>query len=260
MGEKQSYFLAKKLPFFRFASLLVPVAFAISAGVGLVLINDAAKTFDASREPILHTVDLDLPPQALSELRDLALGRDGKRSRVGGDHYSAAVLPSQIVRKHAPTAYNLYWNGTLADQVSRYINVDRVSAIPKTTANMLIGYTRPGDHIGFHYDTYATNNGRMINVIVPIYSTPGSCSQFQAVLADGRVKNVMNTSLVFEGSTVFHQVTPQCENEQRFVWSLLFVVDEWQSHFWAGYLNFLFDLGYTGFRQTLYSRLVKAAA
>jgi hypothetical protein len=165
----------------------------------------------------------------------------------------------------------------MAEQVASIINNnvgggthDPINVFPlhKVAASILISYSNAGHHVGFHYDTYATANGKMNNAIVPVEASSNSCCTFQYVPATNTTTSgaalaadcadsletirledhPSGTTVVFEGSTVFHGVTDQCEGERIVVWSTMFVVDGYTSSVWAGYLNIIFDLAYNGFR------------
>lgn len=259
-------------------SVCIPIVAAlIAAGVGLNVIKTKAKEFDPSIVPVVEVKTLDIPPEVLGQLRAVSNNHPhkAKHSKLGGKHYSAGVFSSHFITDEAPAAYGYYWNGTMANQVGSVIGMSESELVPinKTTGNILISYSRVGDHIGFHYDSYATGNGRMINVIVHVHATPGSCSTFQYYQPGNNTQSTESletvrleehppgTAVVFEGTTLYHRVTPQCgPGEERLVWSTMFVVNEWQSTIWSGYLNLMFDFAYRGFRQTVYDRILRRKA
>lgn len=122
----------------------------------------------------------------------------------------------------------IQWYHTYArDVVSRAIGEDVVpTPLDLPTSACVLVYNKPGDRIGWHFDTNYYR-GRFFTVLIPI--TPDTTqTTFRYRDAYGEVRSLRlrrNTAVVFEGGRVFHEATPLGHGERRLVLSLQFTTD-----------------------------------
>lgn len=95
----------------------------------------------------------------------------------------------------------------------------------------LLSYTRPGDHIGWHYD-HNFYRGRHLTVLLPLVNQGRAAeglSHAQLVVRLGGTEHAVasppNTLIVFEGAKVRHKVLPIIEHERRIVLSMTYCTD-----------------------------------
>ncbi len=122
-------------------------------------------------------------------------------------------------------------------------------------AYALYFYTRPGDHIGWHYDTsyYA---GRRYTLLLGVIDESSCRLEYElhtrtkgAQPVSGAVQIPPGGLVFFDGDALRHRITPLGEGERRVSLTFEYVTDP-KMHFWWRFISNMKDaLGYFGFRQ-----------
>lgn len=94
-------------------------------------------------------------------------------------------------------------------------------------------YTRPGDHIGFHYDR-SYYRGRRYSVFVGLVEQSVHCRLVARVCTDHTGQEIREIRIplspgnvvLFNGDRLWHGVTPLWDGEERIVLALQYVTDQ----------------------------------
>jgi len=225
-----------------FISILI---LAVSFGVGSIF--NIAFT-NVERTPIgPYVLKSFVKKSVITELRNLANKRAPFRTFLGFEHFKAGTISLAIIKRRAPRVFK-YYTEDMADVISNAIGVDDLLSISRAAGCMLIFYDQPGNHVGWHYDS-DTFGGTMINVLSYVNITDDNCSHFEwkrnANSKPISIHLQPGQSIAYEGPTVLHRVTPQCEGK-RIVWNTIFVAGGYRPNIWHRWLNLLYDVGYNG--------------
>ena len=116
-------------------------------------------------------------------------------------------------------------------------------------------YTRPGDHIGWHYDTsyYA---GRRYTVLLGVLDESSCLLQYQLhtrakgmKMQSGAIKIAPGGLVFFDGDKLRHRITPLGVGERRISLTLEYVTDPAMRP-WGRFVSNMKDaIAYFGFRQ-----------
>ena len=127
-------------------------------------------------------------------------------------------------------------------------------------AYALYFYSRPGDHIGWHYDTsyYA---GRRYTLLFGAVDR-SSCrldyelhTREQGVpTQSGSIQIAPGGLVLFDGDKLRHRITPAGENEFRVSLTFEYVTDQGMSPWWRFVSNMKDSIAYFGFRQVFRRR------
>lgn len=127
-------------------------------------------------------------------------------------------------------------------------------------AYALYFYTRPGDHIGWHYDTsyYA---GRRYTLLLGVLDNSSCRLDYElhtrepgATVVPGSVQIPPGGLVFFDGDKLRHRVTPAGENEKRVSLTFEYVTDQRMSPLWRLISNFKDAVAYFGLRQVFRRR------
>jgi phosphatidylglycerophosphate synthase len=158
---------------------------------------------------------------------------------------------------HSPAL--LAWLGTLTG--------DRLQLSPADDphAYALYFYSRPGDHIGWHYDT-SYYSGRRYTLLLGVVDRstchldyelhtkePGRTTQ------SGSVQIAPGGLVLFDGDKLRHRITPIGANEFRVSLTFEYVTSQHMSPWWRFVSNMKDAVAYFGFRQ-VFSRLIRGRA
>ena len=122
-------------------------------------------------------------------------------------------------------------------------------------AYALYFYTRPGDHIGWHYDTsyYA---GRRYTVLLGVIDRSSCRLDYElhtrekgVAAVPGSVQIPPGGLVFFDGDELRHRITPLGEGEMRVSLTFEYVTDPRMHRGWRLISNMKDALGYFGFRQ-----------
>ena len=94
-------------------------------------------------------------------------------------------------------------------------------------------YTKPGDHIGFHYDT-SYYKGARYTVLIGLVEQSEHCRLVARVhkgkdvteISETRIPMEPGTMVVFNGDKLWHAVTPMGAMERRVILTLQYVTDQ----------------------------------
>ena len=144
------------------------------------------------------------------------------------------TVPQHVLVKDYPDVINFFKSKVLSSQISKIIgtSVEPTPLIDPLSCTVVV-YDRQGDTINWHYDNNIYN-GRLITVNICIHHGYNTCSVFEYKTAEGHIKTIklkQNEAIIFEGTKVFHRVSPTCDNEKRVVLSMLFTTDKFVSVF-----------------------------
>jgi hypothetical protein len=210
--------------------LMARTAPAIAEGArGLAFREVEAPPLDEAPGRVAVVPDL-LPPETFATLRRAALApaAETERSYVPA-HKQGGTLAQDRLREVAPEVIAFYRSDYLRGLVSRVAG-EPVQPTPEgdqSSCSVLV-YTRPGDHIGWHYD-YNFYRGRHFTVLLSVENRrEGEDRLSSAVLqarGDGEVREYPtppNTLVVFEGARTLHRVTRLAPGERRVLISMTF--------------------------------------
>jgi hypothetical protein len=131
-------------------------------------------------------------------------------------------------------------------------------------AYALYYYTRPGDHIGWHYDTsyYA---GRRYTVLLGILDQSSCRLDYElhtrepgATVIPGSVQIAPGGLVIFDGDCLRHRITPLGKDEKRVSLTLEYVTDVRMHPGWRLISNLKDAFGYFGLRQVFRRRRLPA--
>ncbi|HEV7138252.1 MAG TPA: hypothetical protein VGN43_16580 [Steroidobacteraceae bacterium] len=127
-------------------------------------------------------------------------------------------------------------------------------------AYALYFYTRPGDHIGWHYDT-SYYLGRRYTVLLGVIDESSSRLDYELhtrekgmSVVPGSIQIPPGGLVFFDGDTLRHRITPLAEGETRVSLTLEYVTDPRMHRGWRLISNMKDALGYFGFRQVFRRR------
>ncbi len=165
----------------------------------------------------------------------------GSVSRHGLD-----TLAPEVARLYAAPSL-IAWLGRLAGDALQ------VSPPNDPHAYALYYYTRPGDFIGWHYDTsyYA---GRRYTALLGLIDESSCELEYQLHTRErgrapiaGSVRIAPGGLVFFDGDRLRHRITPLGPGERRVTLTLEYVTDPHMHPFWRLVSHFKDALGYFGF-------------
>ncbi len=136
----------------------------------------------------------------------------------------------------------------------------QVSPADDPHAYALYFYTRPGDHIGWHYDTsyYA---GRRYTVLLGVLDQSSCRLDYElhtretaAHVVTGSVQIPPGGLVFFDGDELRHRISPLGENEKRVSLTFEYVTDQRMHPWWRLISNFKDAVAYFGLRQVFRRR------
>lgn len=223
----------------------------IAASISRVDIQDVARTYRRSG----HIVLLDgmfsggalaVFERELSRLRAEAHWRWVPRVRKGG------VVGYRILQRQARAMVALYQSHVFVSWLSRIVGRDLLLKSENDEhACSIYWYRRPGDHVRYHYDSCGCGDEGSFTALFGLIDQCSNHLEYQVKRAHGglatpkRVTIAPGSLLVFNGSTVFHRVTPLGMNEERAILSLSYTTqsrmsrrERWQENLKDGLVYF----------------------
>ena len=173
------------------------------------------------------------------------------------------------VNRLAPFLAELYRSPALIRWFERICGERlQVSPADDPHAYALYFYTRPGDHIGWHYDT-SYYNGRRYTVLLGVIDQSSCRLDYELHTREpevpdqpGSVQIPPGGLVFFDGDKLRHRITPLGENEVRVSLTFEYVTDPNMRAWWRFISNMKDAVAYFGFRQVfrqLISRRAKRA-
>jgi hypothetical protein len=166
-----------------------------------------------------------------------------------------APLIAEVYRSPALMA----WLGRLAGEPLQ------VSPADDAHAYALYFYTRPGDHIGWHYDTsyYA---GRRYTLLIGLIDESSCRLDYELHTREAGVKVVPGSVRIpagglvfFDGDKLRHRITPLAAGEKRVSLTFEYVTDPRMPIGWRVISNMKDAVAYFGFRQVFRARRRKSS-
>ena len=203
-----------------------------------------------------------LTPEATARLASAAaaLQSSVNRNYLPG-HKQGGSVGRHTIDVCAPFIAELYRSRALID-VLEGIAGERLQLSPPDDphAYALYFYTRPGDHIGWHYDTsyYA---GRRYTVLLGVIDQSSCRLDYElhtrekgVAVVPGSIQIPPGGLVFFDGDALRHRITPLREGERRVSLTLEYVTDARMRRGWRLISNLKDALGYFGFRQVFARR------
>ncbi|WP_244814014.1 2OG-Fe(II) oxygenase [Caballeronia sp. Lep1P3] len=171
-------------------------------------------------------------------------------------HKAGGSVSRHTLDKLAPFIADLYRSEALIKWLEA-ISGDKLQLSPEDDphAYALYFYTRPGDHIGWHYDT-SYYNGRRYTMLLGVVDDSSCRLDYELhtrtpnVPAEpGSVQYPPGALVFFDGDKLRHRVTPLGENEMRVSLTFEYVTNPDMRPFQRFISNMKDSIAYFGFRQ-----------
>lgn len=203
-----------------------------------------------------------LAPEAMAQLKAAvaAVQASINRNYLPG-HKQGGSVGRHTIDELAPFIADLYRSRPLIDMLEG-IAGERLQLSPPDDphAYALYFYTRPGDHIGWHYDTsyYA---GRRYTVLLGVIDESSCRLDYElhtrekgVAVVPGSIQIPPGGMVFFDGDALRHRITPLKEGETRVSLTLEYLTDARMRRGLRLISNFKDALGYFGFRQVFKRR------
>jgi alkylated DNA repair dioxygenase AlkB len=171
-------------------------------------------------------------------------------------HKQGGSVSRHTLDEMAPFVAQLYRSPGLIEWLSELAG-ERLQIAPPDDphAYALYFYTRPGDHIGWHYDTsyYA---GRRYTLLIGVIDQSSCRLDYElhtreagATVVPGSVQIPPGGLVFFDGDKLRHRISALGENEKRVSLTFEYVTDPKMHFAWRVISNMKDAFGYFGFRQ-----------
>jgi len=203
-----------------------------------------------------------LPPETTAQLVAAVSAVNGavNRNYLPG-HKQGGSVSRHTLDELAPFVAQLYRSPALIEWLSGLAG-ERLQVSPSDDphAYALYFYTRPGDHIGWHYDTsyYA---GRRYTLLIGVIDESSCRLDYElhtreegATVVPGSVQIPPGGLVFFDGDKLRHRISPLGENERRVSLTFEYVTDPKMHLGWRIISNMKDAFGYFGFRQVFRRR------
>ncbi len=171
-------------------------------------------------------------------------------------HKQGGSVSRHTLDELAPFVGQLYRSPALIEWLGQLAGESlQVSPPDDPHAYALYFYTRPGDHIGWHYDTsyYA---GRRYTLLVGVIDESSCRLDYElhtreegASVVAGSVRIPPGGLVFFDGDKLRHRISPLGENEVRVSLTFEYVTNPKMHFGWRVISNMKDAFGYFGFRQ-----------
>jgi len=171
-------------------------------------------------------------------------------------HKQGGSVSRHTIDAKAPFISELYRSPALIDWLGRLAG-ERLQVSPAEDPHgcALYFYTRPGDHIGWHYDTSYYRGGRYTLLIGLIDHS--SCRldyelhtrEKGAAVVPGSLQIPPGGLVFFDGDSLRHRITPLGEGEERVSLTFEYVTDPRMHPWWRLISNMKDAVAYFGVRQ-----------
>jgi hypothetical protein len=144
-------------------------------------------------------------------------------------HKQGGTVAYETLIETSPTILSLYHSASFQHLIARVCG-EQLAPTPVNDQSSLsvLFYTKPGDHIGWHYD-HNFYRGRHFTVLLPLVNeghSEGGLSHARLIAKLGEEERTVasppNTLIVFEGAVVRHKVLPVVKDERRIVLSMTY--------------------------------------
>jgi hypothetical protein len=198
-----------------------------------------------------------LPPQVTQRLIETV---DGVMAQVNRNylpgHKQGGSVSRHTLDRLAPFVAELYRSPALLEWLSQLAGERLVVSPPDDPhAYAFYFYTRPGDHIGWHYDTsyYA---GRRFTALLGVIDQSSCRLDYELHTREKGVRPVPGSVQIppgglvfFDGDALRHRITPLGEGEMRVSLTFEYLTDPRMHAGWRLISNLKDAFAYFGFRQ-----------
>jgi hypothetical protein len=203
------------------------------------------------------SVDDFLPPSITAALIDAVAAVEPavNRNYLPG-HKQGGSVSRHVIDSHAPVIAQLYRSPALLQWLESLTGEKlQFSPVDDPHAYALYFYTKPGDHIGWHYDTsyYA---GRRYTLLLGLIDRSSCRLDYElhtreagAAMVPGSLQIPAGGLVVFDGDKLRHRITPLGEGEKRVSLTFEYVTDPRMHPGWRLISNMKDAFAYFGFRQ-----------
>jgi len=139
----------------------------------------------------------------------------------------------QNIKEHAPGLFNIYYSPIMRQFIEQIVG-ESLCLCPDSDphAVALYHYTEPGDHIGVHYDK-SFYKGKRVTVLLGMIqdSVESKLVCYLGASKTNRRKNPLEvmthpgTLVIFNGDSLWHEVTPLGKNERRVILTMEYLTD-----------------------------------
>jgi len=180
-------------------------------------------------------------------------------------HKQGGSVSRHAIDERAPFIAELYRSPELRQVLEQLAGEPlQLSPADDPHAYALYFYTRPGDHIGWHYDT-SYYSGRRYTLLLGVLDQ-SSCrldyelhTRERAVpVVPGSVQIPPGGLVFFDGDKLRHRISPLGENEKRVSLTFEYVTDQRMHPAWRLISNFKDAVAYFGLRQVFRGKGPKA--
>lgn len=171
-------------------------------------------------------------------------------------HKQGGSVSRHTIDELAPFIAELYRSKTLIGWLEQMCG-EQLRLSPDTDAHAyaLYYYTRPGDHIGWHYDT-SYYDGRRYTLLLGVIEESSCRLDYELHTRDadvpdepGSVQTTPGGLVFFDGDKLRHRITPAGANEMRVSLTFEYVTDPGMRP-WLRFISNMKDaIAYFGFRQ-----------
>lgn len=171
-----------------------------------------------------------LPAETFQQLHDEIVSFGQTERTYLPVHKQGGTVAYETLHHNAPQVV-AFFNAAYLRAFFSAIVGEKVFPTPiqDQSACSLLFYTKPGDHINWHYD-HNFYNGRHFTVLLPIVNqqnhAPDQRSSAQLLVKQGdneqAISSAPNTLIIFEGAKVLHKVTRLGPDETRIMLSMTF--------------------------------------
>lgn len=147
-------------------------------------------------------------------------------------HKQGGTIAYEALIEAAPAAVSLYHAPAFQTLIARICGMPLLpTPVHDQNSLSLLSYTRPGDHIGWHFD-HNFYRGRHFTVLLPLVNeghAEGGLSHARLIVKLGEeereIASPPNRLILFEGARVRHKVVPIREGERRILLSMTYCAD-----------------------------------
>jgi hypothetical protein len=220
----------------------------------------------AAQGAFLHVAEF-LAPEITAQLVAAveAVQTSVNRNYLPG-HKQGGSVSRHAIDELAPFIAELYRSPALIGWLER-LSGERLQMSPPDDphAYALYFYTRPGDHIGWHYDT-SYYVGRRYTLLLGVVDRSSCRLDYElhtrepgVAVVPGSLQIAPGGLVFFDGDKLRHRITPLADNELRVSLTFEYVTDP-TMHPWRRMISNMKDaVAYFGFRQ-VFRRAVKGGA
>jgi hypothetical protein len=227
----------------------------IAAAVGALDLDDARATYWAQGEFLFLPTFLPGPLVARLQ-RDVETVRPLVHRNYIPRHKQGGSVSAYALRARAPALTALYRSAALQRFICEIVKAAVVPCPPGDPhAYALYFYTRPGDHIGFHYDT-SYYKGARYTVLIGLIERSSSRLLCRLQAADParateelRLATIPGSLVLFHGDKLYHAISPLGPGEERVSLTLEYVTNPEMGRAKRLFSDLKDAVGYFGFRE-----------